>query len=296
MTERRIGYRELEHAGRLGNQLWQIGSTLGFARAHDTQPVFPEDWSYRPYFCLPDEWYGTPVDLRRAEPAQKFSDLPGIQPHYLQQWEYIRWVMDELHEAFAPSKLAAETLAEHLGATGQGYLLDLPDGTITVHVRHGDNLNLDTHPVGTWPVVTSEYYRAAINVIGDPLSPLVVFSDKPEWCVGNFAAEIGHHEGGMFVVHSGPTRPPEYEPGGEYAAAEPLDWIDLQLMGMFQRHIIANSTYSLWGALLGPGPTIYPDNWVGSICRPQVPDESSMVPPEWVMVHNPVGEEHFRAV
>jgi hypothetical protein len=295
VTVRRIAYKELEGAGRLGNQLWEIASTLGFARAHDTEPLFPETWSYRPWFSLPDDWFGDDAAIRRAWPAQKFSSLPGIQVHYLQQWEYIRWVMPEVQEAFTPSLHAGVKLLNHLADTHQGYLLELADdpSVITLHVRRGDALNPETHPRGTWPTVTMDYYQAALSILDFDLeSPIVVFSDDPGWCEENMAPFIG--EEGHYV-HSGPTRPPDYEPEN-YKAAEPMDWIDLQLMGMFNRHIIANSTYSLWGAMLGPGPTVYPDNWVGFRCRSAVPEESTMVPPEWVQVHNPVAEEELHAV
>jgi hypothetical protein len=291
---KQIAYRELERAGRLGNQLWQIASTLGFARAHDTDPLFPEGWSYRPWFSLPDGWFGDAGELRRAVPAQKFSGLPRTQAQYLQQFAYIEHVMDEVQAAFAPSRAASEVLAAHLHDTGQAYLLDLPDA-ITLHVRRGDNTDPTTHPVGSWPLVTTDYYRKALCMFDATDDGwVVIFSDDPDWCRNNALALLGDDGwGNVAVVHSGPTRAPDYEPAA-YAAGEPMDWIDLQLMGMFSRHIIANSSYSLWGALLGPGPTVYPNNWVGWRCRASLPGESTMVPAEWVMVDNPVGEEHLR--
>lgn len=288
----RITYRELDHCGRLGNACWQVASTVGIARREGTDPVFPDTWSYRPWFSLPDDWYGTRQEIRCATPAQTFSTLPNNQLNYLQQWDYVKDSMDEILAVLAPSRRASETLADHLAVTGQSYLLDLPESTVTLHVRHGDNLDLATHPIGTWPTVTMDYYREALGLF-DPDAPVVIFSDNPDWCRTNVTDICGRRDGCIFVVTDGPTRPPEYLPGDAYAQAPAMDWIDLQLMAMFTNHVIANSTYSLWGAMLGPGPTVYPDNWVGHICRPQVPDETTMVPPEWVQVHNPVDPIHL---
>lgn len=279
---KRIGFPNLEGAGRLGNQLWQIASTLGMARARGVEPVFP-DWSYRQYFSLPEHWFDGDA-LAGSADARRISGLPPTLREYVQQWRFVAPVIDEILEVFQPSHLAAEILADHLRLTGQTYLLDLD--AVTLHVRRGDNTDPVSHPPGTWPLVTMDYYRAALARF-DPASDLVIFSDDPGWCEDH-AGDLAPGWGGcVFVTHSGPTRPPDYEPDA-YHAAPAMDWIDLQLMAMFRRgHVISNSTYSLWGAVLGGGPTTYPNNWVGPVLRHSLPDESTICPPEWTMIENP---------
>lgn len=288
---KRVGSPHLGSTGRFGNALWIVASTLGLARARGLDPVFPE-WDYSPYLSCPPHWFD-PDALRRSYDARRLTGLPHAQRPYMQQHALIADVMDEIREVFQPSTLASEIMADHLAVTDQSYLLDLTDG-ITLHVRHGDNLNPETHPVGTWPSVTMAYYRKALDHL-DPtgMIPLVIFSDDPDWCVENVTDLTGHRPGCIFVVRDGYVRPPDYFPS-EYAAGPAMDWVDLQLMAMFTGgHIIANSTYSLWGALLGPAPTTYPDNWVGFRCRDAVPDESTICPPDWTMIHNPVPENEL---
>ncbi len=287
---KRVGFDGLERSGRLGNQLWQIASTLGLARIVGVDPIFPESWSYRRWFSLPDHWYGDTREVAQARNVARFVDLPPGQRTYMQQWDFIRRDMDEIQAVFAPSRDACELVIDHLRDTGQTYLLEMTDA-ITLHIRRGDNTDPESHPVGSWPLVTSTYYRKALEVLDpDGTLPVVVFSDDPEWCRDNLGEFCG--EWNPTIVTDGPIRSPDYEPAA-YAADPAMDWIDLQLMAMFSRHIIANSTYSLWGALLGPGPTVYPNNWVGWRCRASLPEESTMVPPEWVMVDNPVDPEHL---
>lgn len=274
---RRIGYPNLERSGRIGNQCWQVASTIGFARAAGVDPVFPESWSYRRWFSLPDHWYDDKA-LARSIDAVRLSKLPGIQKHYVQQWSYIADVMDEVRAVLHPSP-------EGLALVDDLATARLPDftGAVSLHIRRGDNTNPETHPVGTWPTVTMDYYRAAVDLL-EP-ERLFVFSDSPDWCDDHLGGYLGRS---FTLVSLGTVRPPDYEPAA-YAAAPATDWIDMWLMAQCSGgHIIANSTYSLWGALLGPAPTTYPDNWVGFLCRSAVPDESTICPPDWTMIHNPV--------
>ncbi|VTU34027.1 Glycosyl transferase family 11 [Variovorax sp. SRS16] len=101
-----------------------------------------------------------------------------------------------------------------------------------IHVRRGDYVNLPSAARfhGTLPMA---YYQEAARRIedrhGQPL--WVVFSDDIAWCRG--ALNFLHGEI-VFVDHN-----------------QGLDaWQDLQLMSLCRHHIIANSSFSWWGAWL----------------------------------------------
>jgi hypothetical protein len=61
-----------------------------------------------------------------------------------------------------------------------------------------------------------------------------------------------------------------------------LAYQDLRLMNLCKHHIIANSTFSWWGAWLGQGENkivIGPEKWWANI--PEF-DTSNLLPKEWV--------------
>ena len=284
-----ISCSALGKQGRLGNQLFQIASVVGAARRLGEQPFLIE-WDYRPYFNVPDEWFQVPMG-RVREAAKFMSDrVHPDQRSYLQDWEMIADVEDELREAFRPSQTAIAILDDHLEVTGQTWLRSLPDETISLHVRRGDNTNLKTHPIGTWPLPTAEYYDAALKLMPDsPDVPVIVFSDDIPWCENNL-----HVGSNVKCVKGGPQRSPEYGLGAAYYDEPPMDWIDLQLMTLCKHHILSNSTYSWWGAFLGEKQgsiTTYPNHWVGWRI-PQF-DHSVLMPSHWIEVNNPVHERHL---
>lgn len=119
--------------------------------------------------------------------------------------------------------------------------------SVSLHVRRGDYVSStkwrDTH--GVCPV---QYYNTAIQILKDNKSNLrfFIFSDDPKW-VKDYL-QVGHHC--IIVDHNGPKEAHE----------------DLRLMTLCQNHILANSTFSWWGAWLRSGQAgivIAPRRWFG---------------------------------
>jgi len=125
---------------------------------------------------------------------------------------------------------------------------------VSLHVRRGDALqNPDT-----W-VCTEAYYRhaieaarQAIRVLGRVARPyFLVFSDDLAWCMANLALEPSE---AIYV---------DWNRGAN-------SWRDMWLMSQCRIHIIANSTFSWWGAWLDqhPDKIVYaPEHW--SLARPR---------------------------
>lgn len=133
---------------------------------------------------------------------------------------------------------------------------------VSIHVRRGDYLK-DQAVLQMHGVCSLDYYRQAVDFIASKVEAPVffVFSDEPEWVRENL-----HLPYPMAVVdHNGVNR--GYE--------------DLRLMSTCRHHIIANSTFSWWGAWLNPSKDkivvapkrwfndfdantkdIYPDSWM----------------------------------
>ena len=253
-----IRFSELGTAGRLGNQMWQIAGTIGIAHARGDRPTFP-DWDYRPYFQVPDTY---------------FSDQPGIEartlvPHmdercalYLQDYGLFADITPVVRAVFRPSPLATQEMR----VPKYDWFWEL-GGPVALHVRRGDML---TEPDGYHPLTTTAYYERALDLVG---RPVVVFSDDLPWCRETF----GHFDD-MYFFEGSPSRVPDYDPG--YAESSPTDWLDLQFMAACSDHIIANSTYSWWGAFLAGNPhPIYPLTWFGSKLR--YIDWKLQIPPGW---------------
>lgn len=134
-------------------------------------------------------------------------------------------------------------------ATGRGRELaaaiDNAADSISLHVRRGDYVS---SPVAreTLGPCSVDYYRRAVERLAERLAePAVfVFSDEPEWARTNLELPV-------------PATVVDHDGGG--SAQE-----DLALMSRCRHHVIANSSFSWWGAWLGQrtgGTVIAPARW-----------------------------------
>lgn len=144
---------------------------------------------------------------------------------YWQSFRYFEQVAGTLASDLEPAKAlspASQALADEMPSSA----------AVAVHVRRGDYVSLVAAAKlhGTLPLA---YYVAAIaqmrKAVGKPR--FYVFSDEPAWCATHLPLQA--HE----------LRQVSHNHG--------LDaWQDLVLMGRCQHHIIANSSFSWWGAWL----------------------------------------------
>ena len=103
--------------------------------------------------------------------------------------------------------------------------------SVSVHVRRGDYIT-DPLTNSFHGTCSSEYYAQAVQWIGEraPDAHFFLFSDDPEWTAAHM--QLGARQ--TVVKDSDGTR----------ASA------DMHLMSRCKHHIIANSTFSWWGAWL----------------------------------------------
>ncbi len=136
--------------------------------------------------------------------------------------------------------------------------------SVSIHVRRGDYY---ANPmIGRYHGVCGlDYYRKSIAVIRTIVSEphFFIFSDEPEWAESNL--KMPHPA--TIVKHNGPRKGHE----------------DLRLMSLCRNNIIANSSFSWWGAWLNDNRekiVLAPEKWfhVGNI------KTMDLVPDSWMKV------------
>jgi len=236
-----ITFQALGHHGRLGNQLFQIAATLGAARVHQCDFVLPP-WKYSGYFeyALPQS-EKIEVQYVYMEPDFAYRPIPvngntSISGNF-QSERYFAHCQEELRHYLTPNSKLAGMVRE----LKDRYLADIPaEKACSVSVRRGDYIGHSCFA----ELVATQYYHNALSQIGKD-QVKVVFSDDINWCREFFARREFESHRFVFV-----------EPSHELA--------DLFLIAACTNHILANSSYSWWGAWLDPNPekmVFVPDAW-----------------------------------
>ena len=253
-----ITFSKIGKFGRLGNQLFQFASTFGIARKMGYEVKFPSENMFSPSiedfkdgirrevtfdipkcFNVPEDLL-CPIDEIRKhvewgiqEPHFHFSDIMFDIPDnmdligYYQTDKYFSHCEEELRKVL--------TFRNDLNV--DKFFLD--QNTVSIHVRVGDYAGLQEFH----PVCEPDYYESALNHFLDKDYLFVIFSDDI-----NYAHEIFGDQGNI-----------------KYADPD-TDFNHLQLMSLCKHNIIANSSFSWWGAWLNKNPekrVIAPQKWFG---------------------------------
>ena len=135
---------------------------------------------------------------------------------------------------------------------------------ISVHVRRGDVITVaKTNQL--YGTITPEYYQKAIDSMATSFKDCVFFffSDDIEWVKENIKT----------------TFPAYYVDANDDAH----NYEDLRLMSSCKHHIIANSSFSWWGAWLNPDKqkkVIGPAKWMSS----RVIADTDHIPASWILL------------
>jgi hypothetical protein len=188
-----------------------------------------------------------------TETKFSYSELPKqdniILNGYFQSEKYFSKYFDYIRDkVFHISEEKQEEIDD--------YLVNLvgEEGSITgVHVRRGDYMNLtDFHTP-----CSIEYYQEAMKIIGE--GHFIFISDDMEWCKETFKGENIHYSDFTNEID------------------------DFYLMMGCNNHIIANSSFSWWGAYLSDwdNKVVAPKKWFG----PKGPqDQQDVIPNNWIKI------------
>lgn len=117
----------------------------------------------------------------------------------------------------------------------QQLLLEMKETkSVSIHIRRGDYLQIKGQLI-----CGLDYYKAAIEFItqavGNP--SFYVFSDDVAWCRSNLGLLFGSSNNSFVDWNIGAN-----------------SYVDMQLMAACKHNILANSTFSWWGAWLNDNP------------------------------------------
>jgi hypothetical protein len=273
--------------GGLGNQLFQYAAGYSLAcRTGGQLLLYPQPGSTRPFVLdrlaldivpAPKRFHeraiarlsretGMPVPgvyrPRNFHLEPRFLDLkpPVRLIGYFQSERFFADVADEvrglfrLRQGFSP---AAQRIAAAIAAA------ELP---VSIHVRRGDYANPGAAVYH--PILPAEYYRRATLLLSRLLGAephYFIFSDEPD-----AAAETLGFLSERTVAIGDPLRPEE----------------EVFLMAQCRHHIIANSTFSWWGAWLNPNPAktiIAPRQWFTPFGLRHM-NIADLVPAGWITI------------
>lgn len=117
--------------------------------------------------------------------------------------------------------------------------------SVSLHIRRGDYVS-DDKTAEVHGTCDAAYYQQCIEYLAEYVKDPVffVFSDEPDWARENL--DIPYPT--TVVSHNDASR----------------DFEDLRLMSLCHHHVIANSSFSWWGAWLDPEPSkivLMPKRW-----------------------------------
>ena len=142
-------------------------------------------------------------------------------------------------------------IAEHIGQLN----------SVSLHIRRGDYAT-DPNTNATHGLCSLDYYRKAVQFVADRIRHphFFVFSDDIAWVKDNLKIDL-------------PCRYIDHNYDSE-------SYNDMWLMSLCQHHIIANSSFSWWGAWLNPSPekiVVAPKKWFAN-----ENNVNDLIPQEWV--------------
>ena len=260
-----IGFDRLGKNGRFGNQMFQYAALKGIARKNNYDFCIPSGPETEMDFYDEENQHKLLIafEMPDANVADNFSgkyvqentytfdkDLfencqDNVSLHgFFQTEKYFKHIENEIRKDFTFKKDWLEPCKECI--EGNEY--------IGLHIRRTDYVQKQNYH----PLCTLEYYEKALKKLPD--TKVIIVSDDPEWCENQSLFESDR-----FLVSGSKN-----------------NIIDMCILSLCKYHVIANSSFSWWGAWLAESQkVIAPKIWFGSQANL---DESDIVPKNWEMV------------
>ena len=215
-------------------------------------------------YRIPHKFLFFPFGVSRYDHFSPMTFFPQVfdnlnKNEYLigmfQSYKYFEDCKDAIYKDFQFSETllsdATQKMAYRMGG----------GNSVSLHVRRGDYMNSNYYHI-LGKVCDIDYYQRAIEEIKKRVSnpKFFVFSDDKEYVAKNLLIEDA-----VYV---------DFNYGKD-------SWQDMYLMTQCHHHIIANSTFSWWGAWLGQHKdkiVVAPSRWFASLKYDEI------IPSEWIRV------------
>ena len=284
-----LTFNKLGKSGRLGNQMFQYAALRGIAANRGFDWGIPpkgtsgvDEYGCENNYCMFETFKMTNATKEHQHISENSQWAIWKEFHfneelfdkcpdnvnldgYFQTEKYFKNIDKEIREDFKFQDEIYIPCKDMIDSLGDGR-------KIFLHIRRGDPklpwayVNLESaHPVCTW-----DYYEKALRHFPADI-PVVVFSDVIDWC-----KEQEFFKPDRFIMS---------ETTDEFADGQRVPWTDLCLMTLCTDAIIANSSFSWWGAWLINNPdktVVAPKKWFGSQYNHYI--MSDLIPDEWIQV------------
>jgi len=279
-----IGYNRLGSNGRLGNQMFQYASLRGIAAKRGYDWCIPPDtYDHKDNYGLFETFELTnvkPENIGFVEGQcikendhcfipEFFEECPDNVSidGYFQTEKYFTHIEKEIREDF--------TFRKDYLFPCQEYISSLSDHPIFLHIRRADAIGREQYH----PIFSIKFFEDALEQFPED-TLCFVFTDDIEWCKSQ---ELFNKERFLFNEKNERYSYKNIDGTGKLQNTL-LPQIDLCLMSLCSGGIIANSSFSWWGACLqnNRGKVIAPDpkKWFGSAMTHL--DTSDIVPKRWM--------------
>lgn len=234
--------------------MFQAAACIGYAKQHGFKWLVPSRMraNYTDPWLLPTFWPNLPYgdfngDRYEQHDPKVFNYAPI--PFHGRGLKLVGFFQSEKWFLNAVDEVKAAFTLKHYPEY---------EGYVSIHVRRGDYVTNSN----SFPPVTREYILKALKHI--PTTKVYLFSDDIAWCKETFKDfPDAKFENGL----------------NEYEA--------LSHMASCSHHIIANSSFSWWGAYLGHNPdkivvAPHPEDWFGRGFTGSTPVD--IIPDNWTKI------------
>ena len=271
--------------GGLGNQLFQIFAALNVSLKYK-MPFYFEESEYdrtpgmtaRPYYWKTflkslSSFVKPPLkQLVYREQSHKFSEIQGknfpdenIKLYgYFQSYKYFQENQEKIYRLIK--------LFEHQSSVKEKFSNGFFVDCVSMHFRIGDYKHIQQHH----PIQTVDYYKTA-------LSQLIKDTKKDDWKVCLFYELKDKND--VYEIREKLTSKFKNVKFVDIDH-QMADWEQMIAMSLCQHNIIANSTFSWWGAYLNQGNNnvYYPSKWFGRGKGSLNEELSDLFPSKWKKV------------